>query len=136
MIRRPPRSTLFPYTTLFRSLAPECDAGGDRLLVDGFTNGQHRDGRVRRRMVRRLAFGAPWLARVRRLACCAERERAPVVGAQARDSSRAADLRSDVRPRGIVQLPELPRVERARRLRHGRVLRRLPNELAALARGG
>src|SRR2546421_7490305 len=24
MIRRPPRSTLFPYTTLFRSLAPEC----------------------------------------------------------------------------------------------------------------
>src|SRR2546426_12462372 len=23
MIRRPPRSTLFPYTTLFRSLAPE-----------------------------------------------------------------------------------------------------------------
>src|SRR2546426_6516927 len=24
MIRRPPRSTLFPYTTLFRSLAAEC----------------------------------------------------------------------------------------------------------------
>src|SRR3989449_6607224 len=23
MIRRPPRSTLFPYTTLFRSIAPE-----------------------------------------------------------------------------------------------------------------
>src|SRR2546425_11252533 len=29
MIRRPPRSTLFPYTTLFRSLA-----GGLRLLRD------------------------------------------------------------------------------------------------------
>src|ERR1039458_2867549 len=30
MIRRPPRSTLFPYTTLFRSLprrAPPCDGG-------------------------------------------------------------------------------------------------------------
>src|SRR2546422_4818215 len=27
MIRRPPRSTLFPYTTLFRSLPPE---GGER----------------------------------------------------------------------------------------------------------
>src|SRR3712207_7693928 len=27
MIRRPPRSTLFPYTTLFRSLA-ECDSCG------------------------------------------------------------------------------------------------------------
>src|SRR2546430_10362199 len=25
MIRRPPRSTLFPYTTLFRSLAPFAD---------------------------------------------------------------------------------------------------------------
>src|SRR3712207_8518023 len=24
MIRRPPRSTLFPYTTLFRSKAPRC----------------------------------------------------------------------------------------------------------------
>src|SRR5438874_8396854 len=40
MIRRPPRSTLFPYTTLFRSPAgrtaarpPEADrAGRDRLL--------------------------------------------------------------------------------------------------------
>src|SRR2546426_7777284 len=29
MIRRPPRSTLFPYTTLFRSLDPEV---GDLLL--------------------------------------------------------------------------------------------------------
>src|SRR3712207_7048134 len=33
MIRRPPRSTLFPYTTLFRSAEPR-DGGGDRL-VDG-----------------------------------------------------------------------------------------------------
>src|SRR2546430_12590825 len=28
MIRRPPRSTLFPYTTLFRSLIDRLDAGG------------------------------------------------------------------------------------------------------------
>src|SRR5438034_6122916 len=27
MIRRPPRSTLFPYTTLFRSVGDEGDAG-------------------------------------------------------------------------------------------------------------
>src|SRR2546430_9508431 len=27
MIRRPPRSTLFPYTTLFRSAVPRLDAG-------------------------------------------------------------------------------------------------------------
>src|SRR2546422_5201017 len=31
MIRRPPRSTLFPYTTLFRSVRVE-RAGGDALL--------------------------------------------------------------------------------------------------------
>src|SRR3712207_8483167 len=31
MIRRPPRSTLFPYTTLFRSLTPE---GEIRLKAD------------------------------------------------------------------------------------------------------
>src|SRR2546430_15612684 len=28
MIRRPPRSTLFPYTTLFRSLTSGCAAAG------------------------------------------------------------------------------------------------------------
>src|SRR2546423_12191162 len=34
MIRRPPRSTLFPYTTLFRSSYPHCPSWldeGDRL---------------------------------------------------------------------------------------------------------
>src|SRR5258708_10418982 len=30
MIRRPPRSTLFPYTTLFRSWAGERERGGHR----------------------------------------------------------------------------------------------------------
>src|SRR2546429_1858272 len=32
MIRRPPRSTLFPYTTLFRSL------GGSRITMSGFSS--------------------------------------------------------------------------------------------------
>src|SRR3712207_7348139 len=35
MIRRPPRSTLFPYTTLFRSLVGEGDAVVGRLLLLG-----------------------------------------------------------------------------------------------------
>src|SRR3712207_9289792 len=40
MIRRPPRSTLFPYTTLFRSarllpIAPDRDLGVTRTLSDG-----------------------------------------------------------------------------------------------------
>src|SRR3712207_9189424 len=35
MIRRPPRSTLFPYTTLFRSTLTV----GDRELLDGYAAG-------------------------------------------------------------------------------------------------
>src|SRR5256885_6450864 len=45
MIRRPPRSTLFPYTTLFRSLLHV----GDRFRpVDGFDDvgESRREGRV------------------------------------------------------------------------------------------
>src|SRR3712207_7759915 len=45
MIRRPPRSTLFPYTTLFRSLpgADETDVVDDELLVGGLeVELQHR----------------------------------------------------------------------------------------------
>src|SRR5947208_10019314 len=34
MIRRPPRSTLFPYTTLFRSRCPTASASG-RVRCDG-----------------------------------------------------------------------------------------------------
>src|SRR2546422_11079225 len=34
MIRRPPRSTLFPYTTLFRSLAILLDAGKEQVLLN------------------------------------------------------------------------------------------------------
>src|SRR3712207_9148940 len=37
MIRRPPRSTLFPYTTLFRSirnLSPALRRPGETLLID------------------------------------------------------------------------------------------------------
>src|SRR5256885_12829192 len=35
MIRRPPRSTLFPYTTLFRSLAVQGVEGGALLFGGG-----------------------------------------------------------------------------------------------------
>src|SRR2546427_5966558 len=35
MIRRPPRSTLFPYTTLFRSLHHRPPPGGDERLARG-----------------------------------------------------------------------------------------------------
>src|ERR1035441_4322206 len=39
MIRRPPRSTLFPYTTLFRSHFNE--KGWDRTLLQCFFNGKN-----------------------------------------------------------------------------------------------
>src|SRR5262245_64184080 len=52
MIRRPPRSTLFPYTTLFRSLAvgvPEAARqharpGHDRAAVGGMDRADHLAG--------------------------------------------------------------------------------------------
>src|SRR5256886_7167946 len=55
MIRRPPRSTLFPYTTLFRSGGGESHAGrrgGGALGAgggDGGDAGGGRDGRSARR---------------------------------------------------------------------------------------
>src|SRR2546428_13934422 len=33
MIRRPPRSTLFPYTTLFRSLPPDVTGGKEDVVI-------------------------------------------------------------------------------------------------------
>src|SRR5258707_6835588 len=50
MIRRPPRSTLFPYTTLFRS--GRADAARDRLQGDVAAG--HVGGRVRQRVDDRL----------------------------------------------------------------------------------
>src|SRR3712207_7013513 len=53
MIRRPPRSPLFPYTTLFRSGGDELAGDADFFLTDGFTleagddrlfGGRGRDG--------------------------------------------------------------------------------------------
>src|SRR3712207_7656171 len=37
MIRRPPRSTLFPYTTLFRSGVGDLDVGDDEVQTTGGT---------------------------------------------------------------------------------------------------
>src|SRR3989442_4818325 len=43
MIRRPPRSTLFPYTTLFRSLVHvSIRSGGDQELAVRWSAGHHR----------------------------------------------------------------------------------------------
>src|SRR2546427_12607031 len=53
MIRRPPRSTLFPYTTLFRSGTRQIDAR-DRLLIPGLINAHtHSHGALARGIVDR-----------------------------------------------------------------------------------
>src|SRR3712207_7811737 len=53
MIRRPPRSTLFPYTTLFRSVRDDLGHPEERLALDPLDDREH----VRRhRDVRRDAF--------------------------------------------------------------------------------
>src|SRR3712207_6977597 len=51
MIRRPPRSTLFPYTTLFRSV---CCAAGAAHSASSTT----RDTQTRERLIRPLYAGA------------------------------------------------------------------------------
>src|SRR3712207_7719314 len=48
MIRRPPRSTLFPYTTLFRSGIQLRDAGGRRRGLDPAARPLQRLERARR----------------------------------------------------------------------------------------
>src|SRR5256885_7821782 len=51
MIRRPPRSTLFPYTTLFRSLPVPLDGLEDLVASRGH---QERHGHLRDRKSTRL----------------------------------------------------------------------------------
>src|SRR2546430_12033937 len=50
MIRRPPRSTLFPYTTLFRSISGLAEATGLRAaLLTGRERGRERTDILARR---------------------------------------------------------------------------------------
>src|SRR2546425_9671301 len=84
MIRRPPRSTLFPYTTLFRSLAAVgLDVQGDPVLAD-----------VRLRHLRpREHFDAPLLVALRqgvRGFCILERQDA----GQDRSEEHTSELQS------------------------------------------
>src|SRR2546430_16806872 len=93
MIRRPPRSTLFPYTTLFRSAGQGRDAGGRGAVAASERvgrlppgpRGQER-GRARHRGARPLAHAgraprhAGGEARLRREALRAQRTRRRAAG--------------------------------------------------------
>src|SRR5690348_18220541 len=79
MIRRPPRSTLFPYTTLFRSRAGRHLRGPD-------LDGRHRRAvRARRAAVDRGPLGARRGARPH-----------PVAGAERRSEEHTSELQSPV----------------------------------------
>src|SRR5216684_645023 len=62
MIPRPPRSTLFPYTTLFRSRAHDAQAGladeRARVAPPGGRHRSHGASRGAERVVKRKAGGA------------------------------------------------------------------------------
>src|SRR5256886_3988833 len=62
MIRRPPSSTLFPYTTLFRSRAPPAPGRRVLRLVRRGRHAQHGRGAASARTVRR-ASRPPYRAR-------------------------------------------------------------------------
>src|SRR3712207_7035594 len=59
MIRRPPRSTLFPYTTLFRSLAQAGMTAGHDYAEAVYVMGIEPSGRTLREVtnIRRFAIG-------------------------------------------------------------------------------
>src|SRR2546427_7112283 len=57
MIRRPPRSTLFPYTTLFRSVAEDDRGGAPEGDEDEHRRGDDDDLRPRRGGRRRARRG-------------------------------------------------------------------------------
>src|SRR2546430_10499102 len=61
MIRRPPRSTLFPYTTLFRSPSPQCSSSHDRRRESPRVPGSDDDAAPR--LASELAGSAPPLRR-------------------------------------------------------------------------
>src|SRR3712207_7007369 len=65
MIRRPPRSTLFPYTTLFRSRLPHAPHPGRAQALERLRGGRRLGGELVDRLVLKDAR-AHLVARLRR----------------------------------------------------------------------
>src|SRR2546422_9456493 len=122
MIRRPPRSTLFPYTTLFRSRPRAALQNEPRELLVGEAPEHGKVGECRRshgKGLRERAVSSPGGAMAR----CALRGVEPlafahhrVVGAERRDLARdpppglpGERLLEPRHPRAGAPAPELPR---------------------------
>src|SRR2546430_12434688 len=63
MIRRPPRSTLFPYTTLFRSLVAGLDAGARERKMRGIARRIARLPAWEHRLWVEFYLSSRWLSR-------------------------------------------------------------------------
>src|SRR2546425_9056691 len=100
MIRRPPRSTLFPYTTLFRSREEAQGRGGEPWLV--LRVGEGADGEMR-------AAGRPTPAVDQVLRPLERDARIPSCALRRQVSARDRIPAQVVVPRGCVQNP--PRSE-------------------------
>src|SRR3712207_9114355 len=61
MIRRPPRSTLFPYTTLFRSHNVQQSGLADEVIIEEYEGQKIQD--IQRYRVDIFAIGSDWLGR-------------------------------------------------------------------------
>src|SRR3712207_9575638 len=68
MIRRPPRSTLFPYTTLFRSIEPEDRPAVEAGVARALDPSDPHDDYAREYRVRRPDGRLAWLHAVGRAA--------------------------------------------------------------------
>src|SRR5258706_10760166 len=69
MIRRPPRSTLFPYTTLFRSLEPAVFSADRRIPREGLRRRQDSRRRRPSRGIRRSEEHTSELQSLTNLVC-------------------------------------------------------------------
>src|SRR5258708_36872527 len=64
MIRPPPRSTLFPYTTLFRSYSSDIHTHSSKLADVDALGGLLDGVRARGAFVLRLSLDPPWSMRI------------------------------------------------------------------------
>src|SRR2546428_8436764 len=91
MIRRPPRSTLFPYTTLFRSIGRPVDGDDRARHVSRLLRTEERDdlGDILRRS---MPSGSPWASMVDRLERLTEGEVRDIPRGHCVDRDSPADL--------------------------------------------
>src|SRR3712207_7904714 len=102
MIRRPPRSTLFPYTTLFRSEEPAAQDAEDLQQGD-------RDDRGRGEREGGRGGGALGERRQEHAVGDLDRKSTRLNSSHANISYAVFCLKKKQRPRPVLPLPALPR---------------------------